>query len=75
MRESRRMPQQSLPRVVIAEPFSESGVSLLRENGVDADVCVGASRDELISRLQGAAGLIVRSETKVDRALLAEAPD
>ena len=62
------------PRVVIAEQFAEQGLAVLREHGIDVDSQVGRSRDELIAALAKADGLIVRSETKVDRALLAAGP-
>lgn len=62
------------PRVVIAEPFAASGCSVLRERGIDVVECVGGSRQALLGALRDADGLIVRSETRVDRALLAEAP-
>ncbi|GAC1584311.1 MAG: phosphoglycerate dehydrogenase [Candidatus Elarobacter sp.] len=64
----------SRPRVVIAEPFAESGLAVLRDAGIEVDSQVGRSRDELVAALAGADGLIVRSETRVDRALLAAGP-
>jgi len=62
-------------RVVIAEAFAESGLAVLRASGITVDSLVGKSRAELMAALAGADGLIVRSETKVDRALLAAGPD
>lgn len=61
-------------RVVIAEPFAELGQAVLHEHGIDVVSCVGGSRDELLAALRDADGLIVRSETRVDRDLLAHAP-
>ena len=58
-------------RVVVAEAFAESGLAVLRASGITVDSLVGKSRTELIAALEGADGLIVRSETKVDRELLA----
>jgi len=63
------------PRVVVAEAFAERGLAVLRESGIDIDSQVGKSRDELVAALATADGLIVRSETKVDRALLAAGPN
>ena len=60
--------------VVVAEPFSESGIAVLREHGIDVVSCVGGSKDDLMAALSTADGLIVRSETKVDRSLLEAAP-
>jgi len=59
--------------VVIAEAFGEGGLAVLRAHGIEIDLQVGRSRDELAQALREADGLIVRSETRVDRALLAGA--
>jgi D-3-phosphoglycerate dehydrogenase len=67
---------QRLPgaRVIVAEPFSESGLDVLRDAGIEVVSLVGQPRDALRDALGEADGLIVRSETKVDRALLASGP-
>ncbi|MFN2461604.1 MAG: phosphoglycerate dehydrogenase [Candidatus Velthaea sp.] len=62
------------PRVVVAESFAERGLAVLREHGIDVDVRVGRPREELLRALASADGLIVRSETRVDRALLSAGP-
>ncbi|MBV9440413.1 MAG: phosphoglycerate dehydrogenase [Candidatus Eremiobacteraeota bacterium] len=62
------------PRVVIAEAFAEDGIAVLREHGIEVDARMGRTRDELVAALADADGLIVRSETRVDRALLAAGP-
>jgi D-3-phosphoglycerate dehydrogenase len=64
----------SRPRVVVAEPFAEAGLCVLRDAGIEVDSQVGRSRAELVSALAEADGLIVRSETRVDRDLLAAGP-
>jgi D-3-phosphoglycerate dehydrogenase / 2-oxoglutarate reductase len=63
-----------LGRVLVAEPFDERGIELLQRAGADVVSCVGASRDTLQKELHGARGLIVRSETRVDRELLSSGP-
>jgi D-3-phosphoglycerate dehydrogenase len=71
------MMQPSLPhapRVVIAEQFAEQGLAVLREHGIAIDSQVGRTRAELVHALADADGLIVRSETRVDRDLLAAGP-
>jgi D-3-phosphoglycerate dehydrogenase len=60
--------------VVVAEPFAEIGIDVLRRSGIEVASRVGASRAELIEALAEADGLIVRSETRVDRELLAAGP-
>ncbi|MGB8267495.1 MAG: phosphoglycerate dehydrogenase [Candidatus Velthaea sp.] len=64
----------SRPRVVIAEAFAERGLAVLREAGIDIISQVGGTREELVRSLADADGLIVRSETRVDRALLSAGP-
>jgi D-3-phosphoglycerate dehydrogenase / 2-oxoglutarate reductase len=64
----------SRKRVVIAEPFAEPGLAVLRDAGIDVDSQVGGSRADLVAALASADGLIVRSETRVDRELLAAGP-
>jgi D-3-phosphoglycerate dehydrogenase len=61
-------------RVVIAEPFAPRGQAVLQERGIEIVSCVGQPRTELLEALREADGLIVRSETRVDRDLLAHAP-
>lgn len=64
----------SRKRVVIAEPFAEHGLAVLRDAGIEVDSQVGGSRADLVAALASADGLIVRSETRVDRELLAAGP-
>ena len=61
-------------RVVVAEAFAEKGLDILRQAGISVDSLVGRSREDLVRALADADGLIVRSETRVDRALLAQGP-
>jgi D-3-phosphoglycerate dehydrogenase len=61
-------------RVVVAEAFAEKGLDVLRRAGITVDSLVGRSRDELVRALAEADGLIVRSETTVDRTLLSHGP-
>jgi D-3-phosphoglycerate dehydrogenase len=64
----------SRPRVVVAEAFADSGLAVLRENDVEVISCVGKPSSVLLEALAEADGLIVRSETRVDRKLLSAAP-
>ena len=61
-------------QVVIAEPFGAAGEAVLRGRGIDVVSCAGRGRGELLEALRDADGLIVRSETGVDRELLSRAP-
>jgi len=67
-------PRLSNGRVVIAEPFSQTGIGVLRDAGIEVVSVVGQPAAALAAALADADGLIVRSETKVDRALLAFGP-
>ncbi len=67
-------PRLSGSQVVVAEPFSETGIAVLRDAGIDVVSVVGQPPGALHAALATADGLIVRSETKVDRALLAFGP-
>jgi len=58
------------PRVIVAEPFAQSGLTVLQENGIQIASCIGASRAELLAAVKDAHGLIVRSQTRVDAELL-----
>ncbi|HJR92055.1 MAG TPA: phosphoglycerate dehydrogenase [Acidimicrobiia bacterium] len=62
------------PTVVVAEKISESGLAALAES-CQVDLAVGVDRVELLGRLAGAAGLIVRSATDVDAELITAAPE
>lgn len=61
------------PRVVVAEPIADAGIEALAESS-DVDVAIGLDREELLSRLGDAEGLVVRSATMVDREMLEAAP-
>ena len=67
------MTAMSHPKVVVAEPIADAAIEKLRVS-CDVEVLVGASRDELMAGLDDAAGLVVRSATRVDEAMIAAAP-
>ena len=62
------------PKVVVAEKIAESGISILQES-CEVVVAVGLERSELLDRLSGAEGLVVRSATMVDAEMIAACPD
>jgi D-3-phosphoglycerate dehydrogenase len=59
---------------VIAEPLADSGLAVLRGHGIETVSLVGAPRERLLEALREADGLIVRSETRVDRELMLAGP-
>ncbi len=63
-----------MARILVTEEIADRGLDLLRAAGHDVDVRLGLSPDELRAVIAGAEGLIIRSATEVDAALLAAAP-
>ena len=61
------------PRVLIADSLSPAAVEIFRQRGVDADVKVGLSKDELIAIIGDYDGLAVRSATKATKEVIAVA--
>jgi D-3-phosphoglycerate dehydrogenase len=61
------------PRVLIADSLSPAAVEIFRQRGVDADVKVGLTKDELIAIIGDYDGLAVRSATKADKSVIAAA--
>jgi len=62
-------------RIVIAETIAESGLDRLRAAGFEVDVQLDKTPEELREILRGAQGLIVRSATMVDAAMLKAGSD
>jgi D-3-phosphoglycerate dehydrogenase len=61
------------PRVLIADALSPAAVDIFRQRGVEADVKVGLSKEELIAVIGDYDGLAVRSATKANKAMIAAA--
>ena len=61
------------PRVLIADQLSPAAVAIFQERGIEADVNVGLSKDELVRIIPNYDGLAVRSATKVTDKVLAAA--
>jgi D-3-phosphoglycerate dehydrogenase len=61
------------PKVVIAEKISSAGLSILSGESEVVD-CAGQARDRLLAELADAAGLVVRSATKVDEEMIEAGP-
>src|SRR5215467_8659041 len=63
------------PRVLVSEPLAERGLEAMRAAGLEVDVRIGLSPDELQAAIAGAAALVIRSATQVTAELLAAADD
>ena len=61
------------PRVLIADQLSPAAVEIFRQRGLEADVRVGLSRDDLIAVIGAYDGLAIRSATKVTAPVIAAA--
>ncbi len=61
------------PRVLIADSLSPAAVEIFRQRGVDADVKVGLTKEELIAVIGDYDGLAVRSATKATKDVIAVA--
>ncbi|MFN2615296.1 MAG: phosphoglycerate dehydrogenase [Actinomycetota bacterium] len=60
-------------RVLVAEPIAQSGIDLLRAEGVEVDERLDLSPDDLLGTIDTYDALIVRSATKVTEAVIARA--
>ena len=63
----------SAPRVLIADQLSPAAVDIFKQRGVDTDVKVGLSKDELEKIIKDYDGLAVRSATKATAKVIAAA--
>jgi D-3-phosphoglycerate dehydrogenase len=61
------------PRVLIADQLSPAAVDIFAQRGVEADVKVGLTKDELIAIIGDYDGLAVRSATKATKDVIAAA--
>jgi D-3-phosphoglycerate dehydrogenase / 2-oxoglutarate reductase len=70
LKESRKtMPETQRPRILVADPVAAEGIEILRTIG-DVDVKTGQAPDSLIAMIADYDALVVRSETKVTRAVI-----
>ena len=69
LKENRPMPEERRPRILIADPVAPEGIELLRSCG-DVEVKTGQAADALVASIENYDALVVRSETKVTRAII-----
>lgn len=62
-----------MPKVLISDKLSQNAVDVFAAHGVDADVKIGLSAEELQAIIGAYDGLAIRSATKVTEAVLAAA--
>lgn len=64
-----------MARILVTEEIAESGLDQLRNAGHTVEVALNLSPEQLIEKIPGAHGLIIRSATKVVPAVLDAAKD
>ena len=62
-----------MPRVLIADSLSPAAIDIFKQRGVDADVKTGLPKDELVKIIGDYDGLVVRSDTKPNKEVIAAA--
>ncbi len=64
-----------MARILVTEKIADGGLDQLRSAGHDVDVQLGLSPDELLTAVEGAEALIIRSSTTVTEEVLAAGTD
>ena len=59
-----------MPRVLVTEELAASGLEAMTAAGLDVDVRLGLSPEELLDAVTGAAALVIRSATRVTAEVL-----
>lgn len=62
--------EQEAPKVLIADELSPKAAAIFRDRGIEIEVRIGLTPDELRESLPDFDGIAVRSATKIDRAAL-----
>jgi D-3-phosphoglycerate dehydrogenase len=62
-------------RVLVSEELAESGLASMRAAGLEVDVQLGLTPDQLVATVPGAAALVIRSATQVTADVLAAGTD
>jgi D-3-phosphoglycerate dehydrogenase len=71
--ELRDIPYEAPTRILVADPIAEDGVVALAEHGAEVEVKTGLSPDDLKTIVRDFDALVVRSETKVTKAIFTAA--
>ena len=59
-----------MPKVLVSDKLSPAAIQIFKDRGIDTDVKIGLSPEELIAIIGGYDGLAVRANTKVTAQLL-----
>ncbi|MEM1105492.1 MAG: phosphoglycerate dehydrogenase [Pseudomonadota bacterium] len=64
-----------MPKVLIADKLAPAAVEIFHQRGLETETAIGLSKPELIDKIPGFAGLVVRSACKPDADVIAAATD
>src|SRR5690349_17346790 len=59
-----------MKRVLVSEQLADSGLDAMRAAGLEVDVRLGLSEEELLQAVRGASALVIRSATQVTAEVL-----
>ena len=62
-----------MPKVLIADKLSPAAVDIFKNRGVDFDIKVGLTKDELIAVAPNYDAFAIRSGAKIDKDVIAAA--
>ncbi len=57
-------------KILVSDPLGEKGVKIFKDQGFEVEVKTGLSPEDLRQAIKGVDGLVIRSATMVDKALL-----
>ncbi|HEV8114527.1 MAG TPA: phosphoglycerate dehydrogenase [Planctomycetota bacterium] len=63
------------PRVLVCDELSPAALEIFRARGLESEVRLGLSEDELVAAVPGVEALVVRSATKITRRVIEAATD
>ncbi|MFH2127985.1 MAG: NAD(P)-dependent oxidoreductase, partial [Pseudomonadota bacterium] len=61
-------------KILVSDPLHDKGIQIFKDQGFEVEVKTGLSPEDLHKAIKGVDGLVIRSATQVDKALL-EAAD
>src|SRR4051794_27441962 len=64
-----------MKRVLVSEQLADNGLEAMRAAGLEVDVRLGLSPEELLDAVRGASALVIRSATQVNAAVLEAGDD
>src|SRR6187549_748956 len=69
-----RSPDEPMSQVLICDELAPAAIDVFRERGIEPEVRLGMTEDQLVAAVPGVQALVVRSATKITRRVI-EAAD